>query len=118
MTDAFNLDDLIEALDTSQHDFAEFFRSETLSLTVAFWPAGATDHQTPHSEDEVYYVASGRAKLWVRDEDWDVGPGTVAFVRAGVEHYFWAIEQDLKVLVFWSPPRHSRGVAKKSPRHR
>lgn len=106
--DAFDLDAQIERLDTSRHDFAEFFRSETLSLTVAFWPAGATDEQTPHTEDEVYYIASGRAKLRVGDEDREVGPGTIAFVRAGAEHRFWAIEEDLKVLVFWAPPRHLR----------
>jgi hypothetical protein len=29
---------------------------------------GAMDHQKPHSEDEVYYVASGRAKMRIDSE--------------------------------------------------
>lgn len=30
-----------------------------------------------------------------------------AFVAAGVEHRFHDIEEDLRVIVFWAPPRHS-----------
>ncbi len=108
--DAFDLDELVaRRLDTSRHDFAEFLRADTLSLTIAFWPAGSRDDQTPHSEDEVYYVAAGRGNLHVAEEDRDVSPGTVVYVPAGVDHRFDAIEEDLRVLVFWSPPRHSRG---------
>jgi mannose-6-phosphate isomerase-like protein (cupin superfamily) len=105
--DAFDLHDLIARLDTSRHDFAEFFRAETLSLTVAFWPAGGVDDQTPHTEDEVYYVAAGRGTLRVGEEDRDVGPGTIAYVGAGAEHRFHSVEEDLHVLVFWAPPRHA-----------
>ena len=105
--DVFTVDDLVSRLDTSRHDFAEFFRAETLSLTIAVWPAGGVDDQTPHTEDEVYYVAAGRGKLRVADADRDVRPGTIAYVAAGVEHRFHSVEDDLEVLVFWSPPRHS-----------
>jgi mannose-6-phosphate isomerase-like protein (cupin superfamily) len=109
--EAFDLDDLIARLDTSRHDFAEFFRASTLSLTVAFWPAGSVDGQTPHTEDEVYYVAAGRGRLHVAGEDRGVSAGTIAFVGAGVEHHFHSIEEDLEVVVFWSPPRHSNAPA-------
>jgi mannose-6-phosphate isomerase-like protein (cupin superfamily) len=107
--DAFQLDDLVAALDSSRHDFAEFFRAERLSLTVAFWPAGSIDDQTPHTEDEVYFVASGRAQIHVAGEDSAVESDTIVYVAAGVEHRFHSIEEDLKVLVFWAPPRHSLG---------
>jgi mannose-6-phosphate isomerase-like protein (cupin superfamily) len=106
--DGFELDELVARLDTSRHDFAEFFRAETLSLTIAFWPAGGVDDQTPHAEDEVYFVASGRARIRVAGDDRAVGAGSVVYVAAGVEHRFHSIEEDLKVLVFWSPPRGSR----------
>jgi mannose-6-phosphate isomerase-like protein (cupin superfamily) len=105
--DAFELDDLVARLDTARHDFAEFFRAEALSLTIAFWPAGGADDQTPHTEDEVYFVASGRGRIRVADEDRAVRAGTVVYVAAGVDHRFHSIEEDLKVLVFWSPPRGS-----------
>jgi mannose-6-phosphate isomerase-like protein (cupin superfamily) len=105
--DAFDLDDLVARLDTSRHDFAEFFRAEALSLTIAFWPAGGVDDQTPHTEDEVYFVAAGRGRIRVGDEDRAVQAGSVVYVGAGVDHRFHSIEEDLKVVVFWSPPRGS-----------
>ena len=105
--DAFVAKELLGRLDAREHDYAEFFRSSTLSLSVARWPAGSVDDQEPHTEDEVYYVVSGRAGLSVGDEDAAVGVGSVIYVAAGVEHRFHDIQEDLEVIVFWAPPRHS-----------
>jgi mannose-6-phosphate isomerase-like protein (cupin superfamily) len=55
----------------------------------------------------VYYVAAGRARLTIGDDEVDVEPGSVAFVAAGIEHRFSLIADDLEVLVFWSPARHA-----------
>jgi mannose-6-phosphate isomerase-like protein (cupin superfamily) len=105
--DAFIARELFAGLDHRGHDYAEFFRSPTLSLAVARWPAGSVDDQEPHTEDEVYYVVSGRATLSVAGEDEAVGVGSIAYVAADVEHRFHGIEEDLEVIVFWAPPRHS-----------
>ena len=104
--DGFDLNDLVARLDTSGHDYAEFFRapSGTLSMMIAFWPAGGEDPQEPHAEDEVYYVGSGRGKIRVAGQDRDVQAGSVVYVAADVEHRFHSIEEDLQVVVFWSPP--------------
>ena len=109
VADAFRLPDLVVGLATERHDFAEFFRapSGTLSLTVARWPAGSLDDEQPHTEDEVYFVAAGRGVLTIESETVEVGPGSVAFVAAGVEHRFTQITEDLEVLVFWAPARHT-----------
>jgi quercetin dioxygenase-like cupin family protein len=113
VADAFRLADLVAGLAVDEHDFAEFFRAPTgtLSLTVARWPAGSVDDQQPHTEDEVYYVAAGRGVLTIGEETVPVGPGSVAFVAAGVEHRFGRISEDLEVLVFWSPARRSNASA-------
>jgi mannose-6-phosphate isomerase-like protein (cupin superfamily) len=113
VADAFELRDLVAGLDPDVHDFAEFFRAPSggLSLTVARWPAGSTDDQQPHTEDEVYYVEAGRGVLTIGDESVPVGPGSVAFVAAGVEHCFGDISEDIEVLVFWSPARHANARA-------
>ena len=118
MMDAFDVDELVARLDTSNHDYAEFFRasSGTLSMTIAFWPAGGEDPQEPHAEDEVYYVASGRGKIRVADEDRDVQAGTVVYVAAGAGHSFHSIEEDLAVVVFWSPPRAAEIERSRAPR--
>jgi len=46
----------------------------------------------------------GRAQIRVGDEDRPVGPGTVVYVAAGVEHRFHDIGEDLRVLVIFAPP--------------
>lgn len=72
-----------------------------MRLAVAHWPASAKDDQDTHSEDEVYCVVEGRAKLWAEGDDHDVKPGTTVFMPAGVRHHFHSIEEDLKVLIVW-----------------
>jgi mannose-6-phosphate isomerase-like protein (cupin superfamily) len=107
VADAFSADVLLTRLARDRHDFTEFFRSPTgsLSLTIARWPTGSVDDQQPHTEDEVYYVVRGSARLVIGDATTPVGPGSIAFVAAGVEHRFADILEDLEVVVFWSPAR-------------
>jgi len=90
--------------DSGGHGYIDFLASGKLSVGLAVWPAGSTDRQQPHREDEVYYVISGRGVIRVADEEREVQPGSLVFVAAGVEHRFHDIEDDLRVLVFWAPP--------------
>ncbi len=50
-------------------------------------------------------MIEGRGRIRVADEDRELGPSSLVYVAAGVEHRFHDVEEDLKVLVFWSPPR-------------
>ena len=93
--------------DADGHGYIDFLGSDRLSVGLAVWPAASTDRQQPHQEDEVYYVISGRGRLRVGGEDRTVRSGSLVYVAAGVEHRFHDIEEDLRVLVFWSPP-HAR----------
>jgi mannose-6-phosphate isomerase-like protein (cupin superfamily) len=90
--------------DADGHGYVDFLASTKLSVGLAIWPAGSTDRQKPHREDEVYYVISGRGSIRVADEDRPVKPGSLVFVDAGVEHRFHDIDEELRVLVFWAPP--------------
>jgi mannose-6-phosphate isomerase-like protein (cupin superfamily) len=65
-------------------------------------PAGATDMQGPHDEDEVYFVVSGRARLRVGGREERVEPGSILYVRATSEHSFFEIEEDITLLVFFA----------------
>ena len=58
-----NVFDFSEMLAKSDKPYLEFLRAPSLSAGIYVLDAGATDTQTPHHEDEVYYVASGRAKM-------------------------------------------------------
>jgi mannose-6-phosphate isomerase-like protein (cupin superfamily) len=87
--------------------YLEFLRVPDLSLGLYELPAGGTDPQSPHTEDEVYYVVSGAAKIKVADEDRAVKAGSVVYVAKNVEHRFHSIEEDLTVLVFFAPAEYS-----------
>ncbi len=65
-------------------------------------PAGSVDTQSPHTEDEVYYVVRGRGRFTADGDDMAVETGAVLFVAAHAEHRFHAIEEDLEILVFFA----------------
>ncbi len=105
---AFDLDDLRSERLTSGRSYLDFVRSGDLSVGLYELPAGGVDPQGPHTEDEVYYVVSGRAWITVGDEERAVGPGSVVFVDAGAIHRFHDIEEDLSLLVAFGPAEGSR----------
>lgn len=104
---AFEIDQLIEGQARSGKLYLEFLRVADLSMGLYVLPAGGTDPQNPHSEDEVYFVVSGRAMIRVGDEDRPVQAGSVVYVAKTVEHRFHSIEEELRVLVFFAPAEYS-----------
>lgn len=100
---AFEISDLISERANSGKRYLEFLRVPTMSLGVYTLPAGDVDPQSPHTEDEAYYILSGRGQIFVGGEDRPVQPGSVVFVAAGVEHRFHSIAEELQILVFFAP---------------
>ena len=87
--------------------YHEFLRQPSMSLGLYVLPAGGTDPQRPHTEDEAYLVLRGRARMRVGSEDRAVEAGLVVFVPAGVEHRFHDIGEELSVAVMFSPAEGS-----------
>jgi mannose-6-phosphate isomerase-like protein (cupin superfamily) len=83
--------------------YLEFLRRDALSCGLYVLEAGADDPQSPHAEDEVYLVLSGRARLRVDGRDQPVGPGSVVFVARNVPHRFADVSERLSVLVLFAP---------------
>jgi mannose-1-phosphate guanylyltransferase len=98
------IDDVRQRLDDEDEQFVEFLRRDTMSLELYRLQAGATDPQDPHTEDEVYYVVSGSAKIRIGDDEHPVEAGDVVFVERDVEHSFFDIEEDLVTLIVFAPP--------------
>ena len=85
--------------------------STDLSVGTYSIPAGGQDDQSPHTEDEIYVVQSGRATLVTTSGIVDVGPGSVVFVPAGERHKFTEVTEDLALLVVFAPPYGSRAAS-------
>ena len=84
--------------------YTEVVRSAALSAGIYRLAAGATDGQSPHSEDEVYVVTTGAAYLEVDGQRTAVRPGSVAYVPSRVPHRFVDVTDDLEVAVVFAPP--------------
>ena len=104
---AYELDQVIsQRLDTKKL-YLEFLKVPDLSMGLYVLPAGGTDPQSPHTEDEVYYVVSGKAQIHVAEENREVQAGSVVYVEKNVAHRFHSIEEELTVLVFFAPAEYS-----------
>ena len=104
---AFELTQLIDRHSKNGKLYLEFLRVPDLSMGIYHLPFGGMDPQSPHTEDEVYYVVSGMAKIKVAGEDRIVQAGSVVYVEKNLEHHFHSIEEDLTVLVFFAPAEYS-----------
>ena len=56
-------------------------------------------------------VVSGRGVISVAGEDRPVGPGSVVFVGAKVEHNFHSITEDITIFVVFAPAQGSSAQA-------
>lgn len=83
--------------------YREHLRVADLSVGTYCIPVGGKDGQLPHTEDEIYVVVRGRARLISDSGETDVGPGSVIFVPAHEHHQFTDISADLSVLVVFAP---------------
>jgi mannose-6-phosphate isomerase-like protein (cupin superfamily) len=99
----FEVEELERQRQAGGKSYLEFLRLPAMSAGVYTLPAGSTDLQKPHKEDEMYYVVRGRASMKVGLEDRTISAGSVIFVAATVEHRFYDIQEELVVLVFFAP---------------
>ena len=105
---AFETTDLIAQQAGGVNAYLEFLKEDSLSMGLYVLPAGGSDGQSPHTEDEVYYVVSGRGMFFHAGENVVAQPGSILYVAAHVEHRFHSITEDLKVLVFFAPAEYSK----------
>jgi mannose-6-phosphate isomerase-like protein (cupin superfamily) len=85
------------------NDWVEHLTVPHLSVGTYRIPAGGLDDQSPHTEDEIYVVMAGRARIVTPDRAAEVGPGSVIFVPAGEEHRFEEVTEGLALLVVFGP---------------
>ncbi len=110
----FQMEALLEKHRAGERAYSTFLQVSALHAGIYTLGARAVDSQGAHGEDEIYYVLKGRAKLRSKTPDRDVRPGSVIYVKAGEEHRFTEITEDLELLVLFStgptdPPKQEAG---------
>lgn len=74
------------------------------SMSVELYAPVGHDPQTPHSQDELYFIHAGSGTFVLAGERHAFAPGTCFFVPAGVEHRFEEFTDDFATwVVFWGP---------------
>src|SRR4051812_22732606 len=107
--EAFELEQLGQEHAALGKLYLEFLRVPSLSMGLYVLPAGGTDPQSPHTENEVYYIVAGQAMIAMGNEEREVRPGSIVYVAANVPHRFHSIREELRVLVFFAPAEYTRG---------
>lgn len=91
--------------------YLPFLRTPSMHCGVYHLEAGSKDGQSPHDEDELYYVQSGKGQFFADGQNIDVKTGSLIYVKAYQQHYFHSIEEDLSVLVVFSTyVRHNQNA--------
>jgi len=100
----FDLAKLVARAEQQDAPYLEFLRVPQLSCGIYTLEVGATDAQSTHDEDEVYFVLKGKGSITLGgagSEPQSIGPGSILYVPADTEHEFSDISEDLSLLVFF-----------------
>ncbi|SCK14355.1 cupin domain-containing protein [Streptomyces sp. WMMB 322] len=100
----FRLEELEAQRLVHEGAYLQFLRERHMSVGLYALDRGTSDPQTPHKQDEVYFVVSGRGAITVGNETTAVARGSIVYVPAGVPHKFHHITEDLRVMVVFAPP--------------
>jgi len=74
------------------------------SMYVEIYKPRQTDKQTPHLQDELYVVISGRGEFLNGPVRSPFQPGDILFAPAGVEHRFENFTEDFATwVIFYGP---------------
>ncbi len=104
----WTLEELTTKQQQEQNMYTEFLRQPDISAGLYTLAAGATDTQSPHTEDEIYVVLAGSAKIKIAEQVFLARTGDTIFVPANVPHKFFDIVEELKLIVVFGPAEHSR----------
>ena len=98
----FDLAQLQKQLTSAPVQYKEFLKVSALSCGLYRLGVGARDMQSPHDEDEIYFVLSGKAKMKLGDTERLVEPGNLLYVGATETHSFFEIIEEMTLLVFFA----------------
>ncbi|HJU13117.1 MAG TPA: cupin domain-containing protein [Candidatus Nitrosotalea sp.] len=104
MKTVFDTNEYLEKIAKGRSYFYTFLNRENIAAGILRLGPGEEDTQTPHHNDEVYYVVKGTGFLNVEGKDIVVYPGISCFITKNQKHYFHGNKDELVVVYFFSGP--------------
>jgi mannose-6-phosphate isomerase-like protein (cupin superfamily) len=93
----------LRVLEQGASDRVHFLLRNGTTRVGVYAPSGH-DSQTPHTQDELYIVATGTGEIVKRGERQRFEPGDVMFIEAGAPHRFENFSVDFAAwVVCWGP---------------
>ncbi len=74
------------------------------SMSLEIFAPKEQDFQTPHEQDELYFIVSGCGEFWLDGDTLPFAPGDVIFVPARVDHRFTTFTPDFVTWVLFYGP--------------
>jgi mannose-6-phosphate isomerase-like protein (cupin superfamily) len=93
----FELDDLVSRIGKDEY-WTDFLKVRRMEAGVLRLRPGEEDTQTPHDDDELYFVVEGSGYIELGKEGRPVKKGSVIFVPARMAHRFYGNTDTLVVL--------------------
>lgn len=109
VAEVFPIAEVLERRAAGERPALEFFRRDSMSLSVYHLAAGQPDLQQPHTEDEIYYVLDGTGVFDVAGEATPVKQGDVIFIARNIPHRFRDYPDGITLLVVFAPARGTQG---------
>lgn len=74
------------------------------TMSVELFAPREQDFQTPHAQDELYFIVAGSGEFLLNGDIMPFAPGDVIFVPAYIEHRFTTFTPDFVTwVVFYGP---------------
>ena len=83
----------------SEMDWVKIF--ENNNYLIEYWKPIGPDTQTPHEEDEYYFITKGRTAFLLEKEKYILSAGDIIFVPKHVEHRFVEQSHDLELWIIF-----------------
>ena len=98
------MDDIMARLEADPENSRVHYAIRHGSMRVGIYAPRGEDPQSPHTQDELYIVASGTGVFMRDGERRPFKPGDLIFVPAAADHRFEDFSDDFSAwVVFWGP---------------
>ena len=100
----YDLTTYLEKIKNSNSYFSTFINKNSLATGILILQSDEEDTQTPHDNDEVYFIISGNGFLKINNKDYKVSKNKLFFVEKNMKHFFYGNTRELRVLYFFGRP--------------